>query len=73
MTDWARKIAEGDTRALARAATGIENRDPRALEVLRELRPRAGHAVVVGITGPPGAGKSTLVDAMARELRRQGR
>ena len=73
MTDWARKIAEGDARALARAATGIENRDPRALEVLRELRPRAGHAVVVGITGPPGAGKSTLVDAMARALRRQGR
>ena len=73
MTDWARKIAEGDARALARAATGIENRDPRAMEVLRELRSRAGHAVVVGITGPPGAGKSTLVDAMARELRRQGR
>jgi 5'-methylthioadenosine phosphorylase len=73
MTDWARKIAEGDARALARAATGIENRDPRALEVLRELQPHAGHAVVVGITGPPGAGKSTLVDAMARELRRQGR
>jgi 5'-methylthioadenosine phosphorylase len=73
MTEWARKIAEGDARALARAATGIENRDPRALEVLGELRPRAGHAVVVGITGPPGAGKSTLVDAMARELRRQGR
>jgi 5'-methylthioadenosine phosphorylase len=73
MTDWARKIVEGDARALARAATGIENRDPRALEVLRELQPRTGHAVVVGITGPPGAGKSTLVDAMARELRRQGR
>ena len=73
MTDWARKIAEGDTRALARAATGIENRDPRALEVLRELQPRAGNALVVGITGPPGAGKSTLVDAIARELRRQGR
>jgi 5'-methylthioadenosine phosphorylase len=73
MTDWARKIAEGDARALARAATGIENRDPRALEVLRELQPRAGRAVVVGITGPPGAGKSTLVDAMVRELRRQGR
>jgi 5'-methylthioadenosine phosphorylase len=73
MTDWARKIAEGDARALARAATGIENRDPRALEVLRELQPRTGHAVIVGITGPPGAGKSTLVDAMARELRRQGR
>jgi 5'-methylthioadenosine phosphorylase len=73
MTDWARRIAEGDARALARAATGIENRDPRALELLRELQPRAGRAAIVGITGPPGAGKSTLVDAMARELRRQGR
>ena len=73
MNDWARKIADGDTRALARAATGIENRDPQALAVLRELQARAGHAVVVGITGAPGAGKSTLVDAMARELRRQGR
>ena len=73
MTEWARKIVEGDTRALARAATGVENRDPRALEVLHELRPRAGRAVVAGITGPPGAGKSTLVDALAGEIRRQGR
>jgi len=73
MTDWARKIAEGDARALARAATGIENRDPRALAVLDELRPRAGRAILAGITGAPGAGKSTLVDAMAREIRRQGR
>ncbi|HLY19668.1 MAG TPA: methylmalonyl Co-A mutase-associated GTPase MeaB [Bryobacteraceae bacterium] len=73
MTDWARKIAEGDARALARAATGVENRDAAALEVLRELQPRTGRALIVGITGPPGAGKSTLVDAMARELRRQGR
>ena len=73
MTDWARRIADGDARALARAATGIENRDPQALEVLRELQPRTGRALIVGITGPPGAGKSTLVNAMARELRRQGR
>jgi len=73
MTDWARKIAAGDVRALARAATGIENREPQALEVLREIAPNAGHAVVVGITGAPGAGKSTLVDGIARELRRQGR
>ena len=73
MTEWARKIAGGDARALARAATGIENRDPQALDLLQELRPRVGRAIVAGITGAPGAGKSTLVDALAREIRRHGR
>ncbi|HEV3199173.1 MAG TPA: methylmalonyl Co-A mutase-associated GTPase MeaB [Bryobacteraceae bacterium] len=73
MNDWARKIREGDARSLARAATGVENRDPQALEVLRELAPFAGHARIVGITGPPGAGKSTLVDTLASELRRQAK
>jgi len=71
MQDWASRIREGDVRALARAATGVENRDPRALALLRELAPDVGHARVVGITGPPGAGKSSLVDAIARELRAQ--
>ncbi len=70
MTDWSRKILAGDTRALARAATGVENRDPAALALLREL-PR-GTARIVGITGPPGAGKSTLVDALAAALRARG-
>lgn len=70
MTELARKIREGDARALARAATAVENRDPQAHEILRDLAPFAGHARIVGITGPPGAGKSTLVDAMALELRR---
>ncbi len=73
MNDWARHIREGDLRLLARAATGIENRDPEALQTLRDLAPFAGHARIVGITGPPGAGKSTLVDALAVELRRQGK
>lgn len=73
MNDWARKIRDGDARALARAATAVENRDPQAVELLQELAPFAGHARVVGITGPPGAGKSTLVDAMALALRRQGK
>ena len=73
MGEWARKIVEGDARALARAATGIENRDPEALAALRELKPRTGRAVVLGITGPPGAGKSTLVDALARAIRADGR
>jgi LAO/AO transport system kinase len=73
MTPLAQKIREGDTRALSRVATGIENRDPQALETLRELEPAAGQARIVGITGPPGAGKSTLVDALALELRKQGK
>jgi LAO/AO transport system kinase len=73
MTELARKIREGDTRALARLASGIENRDPQALEILRELEPVTGHARIVGITGPPGAGKSTLVDALALELRKRGK
>jgi LAO/AO transport system kinase len=73
MNEWARKIREGDIRALARAATGVENGDPTALETLAELAPFAGHARVVGITGAPGAGKSTLVDAMASALRAQGK
>ncbi|HEY2018965.1 MAG TPA: methylmalonyl Co-A mutase-associated GTPase MeaB, partial [Bryobacteraceae bacterium] len=73
MEDWAHRIRQGDLRALARAATGLENRNAPALEVLRELAPFAGHARIVGITGPPGAGKSTLVDALALALRQQGR
>jgi LAO/AO transport system kinase len=73
MNPWAAKIREGDARALARAATGVENRDPLALEVLRELAPFTGSARIIGITGPPGAGKSTLVDALAAAIRRQGK
>jgi LAO/AO transport system kinase len=73
MNAWAQRIREGDTRALARAATGIENRDPEALEALRELAAFADHARIVGITGPPGAGKSTLVDALVTAIRRQGK
>ena len=73
MNEWARKIREGSTRALARAATGVENREERALETLRELESFAGQARIIGITGPPGAGKSTLVDAVAAALRKSGK
>ena len=73
MTDPVLQIRNGNLRALARLATGVENRDPQALATLRALAPFAGHARILGITGPPGAGKSTLVDALALELRRRGK
>ncbi|MEO5927036.1 MAG: methylmalonyl Co-A mutase-associated GTPase MeaB [Bryobacteraceae bacterium] len=57
-------------RALARAASTLENGNP---ELLRELAPHAGHALTIGITGPPGAGKSTLCDQLIRVLRAEGK
>jgi LAO/AO transport system kinase len=69
----AARVVAGDARALARAATAIENRTGESAALLGELTPHAGHAIVAGITGPPGAGKSTLVDALARAIRREGK
>jgi len=71
MTDLAAKILSGDSRSLARAATAIENRSAAAESLLKELFPRTGRATVVGITGAPGAGKSTLTDRLVHELRRE--
>jgi LAO/AO transport system kinase len=70
--DLVEKIVAGDRRAIARAISFIENRDPAAVPLLRELFPRAGRAWVIGITGSPGAGKSTLVEKLAIEYRRCG-
>jgi LAO/AO transport system kinase len=67
------KIVKGDTRALARAATWIENRRPEAEHLLRDLFPRTGRALILGVTGSPGAGKSTLCDQIARTLRAEGK
>jgi LAO/AO transport system kinase len=71
MSDWSQKILSGDLRALARAATAVENRRPEAETLLQELFPHTGRSKVIGITGSPGAGKSTLVDRFIRELRNE--
>jgi LAO/AO transport system kinase len=63
----------GDRRALARLLTAVENRSAVAEAALRRLYPNAGSAHLVGITGPPGSGKSTLVAALIREVRAAGR
>lgn len=60
----------GDPRALARAISAVENRAADSRELLKALFPYTGHARVVGLTGAPGAGKSTLVDQLAREYRK---
>lgn len=71
--DLAAGVLSGDSRALARAATLVENRSREAEVLLRELFPYTGGALVIGITGAPGSGKSTLVDRMVSVLRREGK
>jgi len=67
-----RAVRAGDRRALARAITLVENGDPLAYEVVADLYPSTGHAYSVGLTGPPGVGKSSLVSALVRLVRTTG-
>ena len=69
--DIIQRLLHGDRRALARVVTLIENGAPEARGILAQLHAHGGHAHIVGLTGSPGAGKSTLVTALARELRRR--
>jgi LAO/AO transport system kinase len=69
----AERLIAGDKRALARGITLIENDDPAGWELVREVFPRTGRARIVGLTGPPGVGKSTLIGALTAEMRKTDR
>jgi LAO/AO transport system kinase len=69
---WAEQIRAGDVRAIARAITAIEDRDARAEALLQSIFPVTGKSFVIGVTGAPGSGKSTLVDRLAGHYRAQG-
>src|SRR6202023_823538 len=68
---WAEEVRAGDVRALSRAITAIENHDVNAEPLLRVLFPHTGEAYLIGVTGAPGTGKSTLVDRLAAHYRKQ--
>jgi LAO/AO transport system kinase len=68
----AERVLAGDPRAVARAISLIENETAAGAEVIKQIYPRTGRAYLVGVTGPPGAGKSTLVDRLTAEMRRAG-
>jgi LAO/AO transport system kinase len=71
--NWVDRIRSGDPRALARAISTVENRAPESNDLLKALFPHTGHARIIGLTGAPGAGKSTLVDQLAKEYRKQNK
>ena len=72
MEEAARRLLTGDQRALSRLITLLERGDLQAAEVLKTIDPHTGGSYIIGITGPPGAGKSTIVDRITELLRAQG-
>lgn len=73
MTELASRIVAGDVRALARGLTLVENRAEGWQELMQEVAPHGGRALIAGITGAPGSGKSTLTDQLIRVLRAEGK
>jgi LAO/AO transport system kinase len=69
----AERLLAGDKRALAKAISLIENDEPAGWELVREVYPSTGHARIIGLTGPPGVGKSTLIGALTAEMRKADR
>src|SRR4030042_2899111 len=72
MTELGEKMLSGDKQALARLITVVERESPEAPEILRAVYPHIGKALCVGITGPPGGGKSTLVGRLTGIAREKG-
>lgn len=73
LTKYIDGILQGNVRAIARTITLIENRDPFAIDIIKALQGHIGNAHIIGVTGPPGAGKSTLTGRLVKQFRSQNK